>query len=86
MKNKKNYAHRFVWWKRPIYKITVFVQWILWKNGINWHNSIFDECTPDFSCCIHKYPVGSEERFILNQIAQSAKDKDYIVGFNKDIR
>ena len=28
------------------------IQWCLWKIGINIHNPISNECTPDFSCCI----------------------------------
>jgi hypothetical protein len=82
----KNYIHRFPFYQRPFYKLTVFIQWLLWELNINWHNSFFDECTPDFSCCIHKYPIGSEERYILGQIAKSAKDGDCIVKFDKDIR
>jgi hypothetical protein len=79
---KNNYVHRFSFYLRPIYKLTVFIQWVLWKNNIHWHNSIFNECTPDFSCCINKYPVGSNERFILGQIANGAMHKEPIIHIN----
>lgn len=41
-------------WKRHhriIYRVSCWVQWLLWKCRISWHNSIANECTPDFSCC-----------------------------------
>ena len=64
-------------------RASVAIQWTLWEMGISWHNTIRDECTPDFSCCIHKYAVGSEERFILGQIANSLAHGEVIVTFNK---
>jgi len=71
--------HRFSLPKRIFYKITVGFQWMLWKMGVSWHNSFFDECTPDFSCCINKYPVGSEERYILGQISEAMRHKQTIL-------
>ena len=53
-KDGVKYVHTLPWWQRHFYKMTVGVQWILWKIGIPWHNWIFDECTPDFNCCIGK--------------------------------
>ena len=35
-------------------KVSCYVQQILWNIGIHWHNTVRDECTPDFSCCIKK--------------------------------
>jgi len=35
-------------------KIFSYIQLGLWKLGINIHNPINGECTPDFSCCINK--------------------------------
>ena len=61
-------------------RASVGIQWLLWKAGINWHNTIRDECTPNFSCCINKYPVGSEERFILGSIANGAAHKKPIIA------
>lgn len=34
-----------------IYRLTVWLQWLLWRCGIPWHNRFSDECTPDFNCC-----------------------------------
>jgi len=28
-----------------------YLQSVLWLFGYNWHNTVRDECTPDFSCC-----------------------------------
>jgi hypothetical protein len=54
-------------------------QWLLWKIGIHWHNTFRNECTPNFSCCIGKYPVGSEERYILGAVADGVRNgKDVI--------
>jgi hypothetical protein len=39
-------------WFIPIYRLTGFIQLLLWKRGIPWHNRIADECTPDFNCCM----------------------------------
>lgn len=36
-----------------IRKMSVWNQGLLWLMGINVHNHITDECTPDFSCCSH---------------------------------
>lgn len=40
--------------RKPFYKIRLFFQAMLWLFGINWHNSIDDECTLDFGCCLKK--------------------------------
>jgi len=61
-------------------RASIGIQCLLWKLGINWHNTIRDECTPDFSCCINKYPVGSEERFILGSITNAATHKKPIIA------
>lgn len=82
---KVTFIHRFNLSRRIFYKITVFIQWVLWKNNIHWHNKFFDECTPNFSCCINKYPVGSIERFWLGQIAKGLENKETIIHFDKDI-
>lgn len=37
--------------KRFIDRASCNIQLILWVIGINIHNPIRDECTPDFSCC-----------------------------------
>jgi hypothetical protein len=44
---------RCIKWKR-FYRFTVWVQTILWRIGIPWHNVFADECTPDFNCCVKK--------------------------------
>lgn len=83
MKNKKyTFIYKFNIPRKTFYKITCFIQWCLWKNNIHWHNKFFDECTPDFSCCINKYPIGSNERFILGQIANEAMHKKPIIHIN----
>lgn len=51
MKDGVEYVHGLPWWKRPLYRFTNVVQWIFWKLGYSWHNSLANECTPDFSCC-----------------------------------
>ena len=43
------------WYHRAIYRVSCWVQWILWKCRIFWHNSVADECTPDFSCCTKRH-------------------------------
>jgi hypothetical protein len=63
-------------------RASVLLQWLLWKFGISWHNTLRDECTPNFSCCINKFPVGSWERFILGHITESAKRHEAIVRFD----
>ena len=40
--------------RRVVNTISSKIQYILWKVGISIHNPISHECTPDFSCCIHK--------------------------------
>ena len=45
------YYRTVPYWKYPIDRLSVLVQWSLWKIGIHWHNIIRDECTPDGSCC-----------------------------------
>ena len=39
------------WSIRPFMRVTVLVQYLLWKVGINWHNTVRNECTPNFNCC-----------------------------------
>jgi hypothetical protein len=45
------YVHTMPAWKRPVYRLTVWIQWALWKCGLPVHNYLYDECTPDFNCC-----------------------------------
>lgn len=51
------YYHTLPLWQRPIYQLTVWAQWLLWKIGIPWHNAVFDECTPTGDCCRHRPTV-----------------------------
>lgn len=44
---------------KRIYRLTVWLQWFLWKIGIPWHNTFSDECTPDFNCCVQGLAVGT---------------------------
>lgn len=37
--------------KRFIRVASLNTQLILWICGVNIHNPVTDECTPDFSCC-----------------------------------
>ena len=60
------YIYTLPGWQRPLYKITNWFQYALWKMGIQWHNVLSDECTPDFGCCKHK--VSPEDRLILESI------------------
>lgn len=48
-RNSKAGARRFKY--KRFYRLTVWIQTILWKLGIPWHNSFSGECTPDFNCC-----------------------------------
>jgi hypothetical protein len=48
------------------YKLTVFIQSILWLFGISVHNRIFNECVPDFSCCMKCHTRRADRlRFLL---------------------
>lgn len=55
---------------RFMYQLTVKFQRFLWNHGINWHNFVFDECTPNFSCCWHKIP--EKDKKVLNEISIAA--------------
>lgn len=48
------YVYLYPRWQIPAYKLTVAIQWMLWKVGFAWHNVFSDECTPDFNCCLTK--------------------------------
>lgn len=39
---------------KRFYRLTVLFQLLLYKLGINWHNTFSDECTHGFECCINK--------------------------------
>jgi hypothetical protein len=54
IKDGVEWVHTLPWWQRPLYRVTVGIQWTLWKIGLPWHNIFFDECTPDFNCCVKK--------------------------------
>lgn len=43
------------WNHKVLYRLSHRIQFIMWKCGISWHNSIGGECTPDFSCCTGKH-------------------------------
>ena len=58
IKNGIEYVRLIPRYQIPFYKLTCFVQWSLWKCGINWHNIFFDECTLNGNCCIHKTGLG----------------------------
>ena len=45
------YVHTLPAWQRPLYRFTVWAQWLLWKLNVPWHNCVFDECTPTGNCC-----------------------------------
>lgn len=54
LENKNNcyYLFSFIFYKIiPIYKISFLVQTYLYANKIYWHDSISNQCTPDFNCC-----------------------------------
>jgi len=34
-----------------LYEMTVVFQKLLHEQGIAWHNTFSNECTPDFNCC-----------------------------------
>lgn len=34
-----------------VYQMVKWVQYALWRVGFSFHNRLFDECTPDLSCC-----------------------------------
>lgn len=48
------YYHLLPWALRGLYKLSGNIQKLLWCFGISLHNHLFDECTPDFSCCLGK--------------------------------
>jgi len=52
MKDGVLYYHIRPWWQRWLYKITKVAQRFLWRIGVNCHDLIFDECVPDFKCCV----------------------------------
>lgn len=68
--NGVEYEYLLPVWQRPMYKLTVMFQYMLWRIGIPWHNWFADECTPNFNCCIHK--CTEEEKAILSAIADSS--------------
>lgn len=43
-------------------KESVQKQLDLWLKGEPWHNSITDECCPDFSCCRPELLASEDER------------------------
>lgn len=45
------YSVRYTGTKYIKYKIVKMFQLGLFKIGIKWHDTIFNECTPDFECC-----------------------------------
>ena len=53
-------------------KLSVYWQLFLWYFGIAWHNSIRNECTPDFNCCAH---CGRKKWLMIPDRATFAKDK-----------
>ena len=48
------YYHHLPRWKKPLFDAVNALQWVLWKLGYSWHNSLTDCCCPDFSCCKDK--------------------------------
>lgn len=67
--NGIEWQHTLPMWQRPLYRATVWIQYVLWRCGIPWHNWLADECTPNFNCCWDK--CTPDEQAILLQIANS---------------
>lgn len=44
-------------------RFSLYLQTFLWLFGYSWHNSVRDECTPDFSCCVSKCKENFKERW-----------------------
>lgn len=65
-----------------IYKLSLWIQSILFKIGISWHNAFSDECTIDFSCC-HKYRIKKVDSNygygILSWLYSDSPDERWII-------
>lgn len=46
-----------------LYRFIKKFQKILWLLGIAWHDKIYNECTPDFNCCVKTIGKRSWLRF-----------------------
>lgn len=57
--------------QKPGYRDRVVGQLMLWVNGKSLHNTVDDECCPDFSCC---FP----DMFEADRAVRSARMKAYI--------
>ena len=49
--------------KHIIDRFSIYLQTFLWLFGYSWHNSVRDECTPDFSCCVPKCKETLKQRW-----------------------
>ena len=47
----------------PLGKISWWIQGMLYKRGIYWHNWYRDECTPGFECCRNSNTHGEQKRW-----------------------
>lgn len=56
------YVRTISLWKVPFYKTIKGIQWLLWKSGKSWHDKFFNECTPDFNCCVGEFAPNATEK------------------------
>lgn len=70
-----------------INKLSIYLQTVLWLFGYSWHNSIRDECTPDFSCCAMKCKESFKQRWMSlpEMWRESRKYRKCIESENKNV-